>query len=461
VDTPSAALSWTCQKCGRRVPNRVESCRCGVVQAGSAPTDTERPATTQGRPVSRSLLFELILVLALAGGGFLSGIWYVRSKSGPAVSRSASTAPLLPLVGRMPAPNSPDGLESVLPPEPPRATEPPAGDSSAPERTSLPDPAPLEDLVARISPAVVAIETSTGRGSGFFVRSDTIVTNAHVAGSDSSVRIHLTSGGTLMARVDKLAADLDLAILKLPAAPDRTIVSLGVVGNVRSGEDVIAIGSSLGVLQNSVTRGIVSGVRRTGNVVLIQTDAAINPGNSGGPLLDRNGTVIGINTMSIRTAQGISFAVAVDHAKELLSGFHISTSRVTPLGSLTEALESRSPSEADATRSDSLRAYERSLSGLAKRADALDDYWQRFRHSCYSGRIAGSFDREWFSLWNPRAMLGAVAPGCDTAWDEIREHAASIRREITAAEETARQGGVFPGNRRELRQHYKLDYPDW
>ena len=76
------------------------------------------------------------------------------------------------------------------------------------------------------------------------------------------MRIHLTSGGTLTARVDKVAADLDLAILKLPAAPDRTIVTLRDVGNVRSGEDVIAIGSSLGVFQNSVTRGIVSGVRR-------------------------------------------------------------------------------------------------------------------------------------------------------------------------------------------------------
>ena len=274
------------------------------------------------------------------------------------------------------------------------------------------------------------------------------------------MRIRLASGTTLTARVDKVAADLDLAVLKLPAAPDRTTVSLGVAGNVRSGEDVIAIGSSLGVFQNSVTRGIVSGVRRTGNVVLIQTDAAINPGNSGGPLLNRSGTVIGITTMSIRTAQGISFAVAVDHAKELLSGFHISTSHVTPLGSLTETLESRSPSEEDAARSDAMRAYEHSLSGLAKRADALDDYWQRFRHSCYRGRIAGSFDHEWFSVWDPRATQGAVAPGCNTAWDEIRERAAGIRREITAAEETARQGGVFPGNRRELRQRYKLDYPD-
>ena len=327
--------------------------------------------------------------------------------------------------------------------------------------TTAPDRAPLEDLVSRVSPAVVAIETSTGRGSGFFVQPDTIVTNAHVAGSDASVRIHLASGGTLTARVDKVAADIDLAVLKLPSAPDRTTVSLGDVGHVRSGEDVLAIGSSLGVFQNSVTRGIVSGVRRTGNVVLIQTDAAINPGNSGGPLLDRNGVVIGINTMSIRSAQGISFAVAVDHARELLSGFHVSTTRVTPLGSLTETLGSRSPSEADAARADATREYEQSLARLARRADAFDQRWQSFRRQCYEGRIVGSFDREWFALWNQRAMQGAVSPGCLAPWNDLRDQVGSFRREMAAAEESARQGDVFPGHRRELRQRYKLDYPDW
>jgi len=287
------------------------------------------------------------------------------------------------------------------------------------------------------------------------------VTNAHVAGSDTSVRIHLVSGGLLTARVEKVAADLDLAVLKLPTMSTSPTVSLGGVVNVRSGEDVIAIGSSLGVFQNSVTRGIVSGIRKTGNVVLIQTDAAINPGNSGGPLLDRNGTVIGINTMSIRSAQGISFAVAIDHAKELLSGVHISTSRVTPLGSLTETLGSRMPSESDGTRSDAARAYEQTLTRLARNADSLDQRWQQLRPVCYQGRIAGSFEREWFAMWNQKALPGAVSPGCLDPWKEFSEHTAAFRRAMAAAEETAREGDVFLGRRRELRQRYKLDYPDW
>jgi hypothetical protein len=429
------------------------------VQTGPTPIEAELTTAPPARPFSRPLLVELIVVLALAGAGFAGGIWYVRSKAAaPPMSRSTSAAAsALRVAAGTPAPNAPESPDAP-PAELPNASV--SADSSTPELASLPDRAPLEDLVARVSPAVVAIETSTGRGSGFFVQPDTILTNAHVAGSDASVRIQLPSGGTLTARVDRVAADLDLAVLKLPAAPGRTTVSLGVVGDVRSGEDVIAIGSSLGVFQNSVTRGIVSGVRRTGNVVLIQTDAAINPGNSGGPLLDRNGTVIGITTMSIRTAHGISFAVAVDHARELLSGVHISTSRVTPLSSLTETLGAASPSEADAARADAMRVYEQSLAKLARRADAFDQRWQSFRRTCYEGRIVGSFDREWFGLWNPRAMQGAVSPGCLTPWNDIRDQAAGFRVELAATEESARQGGVFPGHRRELRQRYKLDYPD-
>jgi len=426
----------------------------------------ELPVAAPARPISRPLVVELILVLALAGAGFFGGIWYVRSRTTTPSARSTARALSLPVLARTASDpsTSPDpGPES--PANAAKALETSPADSPAPELAAVPDRTPtssIEDLVARVSPAVVAIETSTGRGSGFFVQPDTIVTNAHVAGSDSSVRVHLASGGTLTARVDKVASDLDLAVLKLPAAPDRTTVALGAISSVRSGEDVLAIGSSLGVFQNSVTRGIVSGVRRTGNVVLIQTDAAINPGNSGGPLLDRNGIVIGINTMSIRTAQGISFAVAIDHAKELLSGLHISTSRVTPLGSLTETLGSRMPSEADATRGDAMRAYEQGLTKLARWADSFDARWQSFRRSCYEGRIVGSFDREWFAVWNPqRAMPGAVSPGCLPSWNEIREQTASFRHEMATAEEAARQGNVFPGHRRELRQRYKLDHPDW
>src|SRR5207344_3394161 len=84
---------------------------------------------------------------------------------------------------------------------------------------------PLEDLVARVSPAVVIIETSTGRGSGVFVRPDTIITNAHVTGSELTVRVRRASGEMTTARVETVARDFDLAVVRLSSAPaDQAIV---------------------------------------------------------------------------------------------------------------------------------------------------------------------------------------------------------------------------------------------
>jgi hypothetical protein len=338
----------------------------------------------------------------------------------------------------------------------------------SPVATATPPPAPttqlsLEDLVARVSPAVVVVETSVGRGTGFFVRPDTIVTNAHVAGSDLTVRIRRAAGDTSTARVETVARDLDLAILKLSnAQPDQPTVSLGTARGIRSGEEVVAIGSALGVLQNTVTRGIVSGVRQAGAVTLIQTDAAINPGNSGGPLMDRDGKVIGINTMGVASAHGISFAVAVDHAQDLLSGQHASTTTATPALSLNQTLGSRaSGSDTDATRDQAARAYEQTITQLARRADALDNYWRRFRSSCYQGPISGTFDREWFAIFDPRAMQGVVVNGCGSAFADAQQQANNVREGVVSAEEAARRADVYPGARRDILRKYRLDYAGW
>ena len=330
---------------------------------------------------------------------------------------------------------------------------------------TAPANAPLEDLVARVAPAVVGVEATAGRGSGFFVEADTVITNAHVAGSDVTVRIHRSNGDTVPARVERVATDIDLAVLKLSTpVQNQAIVSLGSVSRVRSGEDVVAIGSPLGVFQNSVTRGIVSAVRQSGNVTLIQTDAAINPGNSGGPLMDRSGLVIGINTMGLRNSQGISFAVAVDHARELLAGQHVATTSSTPISTMNDSLTSRSqlgPSDLDRARTQAAREYDQFLGRLARRADQLDTDWRRFRQQCYEGRVTGTFDREWFAIFEPKAMQGAVSPGCGTWFNDARSEAYLIRNSVEAGDEAARKSDVYPGTRRDLRHKYRLDYAGW
>jgi hypothetical protein len=264
-----------------------------------------------------------------------------------------------------------------------------------------------------------------------------------------------------LARVESVATDIDLAVLKLSNPSDgQAVVRLGNIAEVRVGEDVVAIGSALGVFQNSVTRGIVSGLRQTGNITLIQTDAAINPGNSGGPLLDRSGMAIGINTMTMRAAQGISFAIAIDHARELLAGQHRTVDLGTPAGNLNSAMRS-SPPDVETSRQLAAHAYEQALVALAKRAENLDAYWRQFRSECYEGKIVGTFDHDWFALFETRAMQGAVAPGCGPSFSKARREADLIASEVAVAEESARHADVYPGTRRDLRDKYHLDYPGW
>jgi hypothetical protein len=321
----------------------------------------------------------------------------------------------------------------------------------------------MEDVVSRVMPAVVLVEAAGGRGSGFFVAPDTLLTNVHVVGRNSSVTIRRSSGATTAARVEMTASDVDIAVLKIsPSDAAQPILTLGSTADARIGQEVFAIGSALGLLENTLTRGIVSGVRQTGTATLVQTDAAVNPGNSGGPLIDRTGKVVGIITMGFTERQGLNFAVAVDHARAVLGGSRPSAQRTAAQGvpeirSLAPALDS----ESDQSRSEGQRAYEAALTQLARRGDALDRTWRDFRASCYEGRVVGAFDREWFAFFDQRTMKGAVSPGCAAWFSDIQREANDVRDAVIAAEESARRAGVFPGVRRDLRRRHRLDYPGW
>jgi hypothetical protein len=209
------------------------------------------------------------------------------------------------------------------------------------------------------------------------------------------------------------------------------------------------------MLQNTVTRGIVSAVRTSGNALLIQTDAAVNPGNSGGPLLDRKGNAIGITTMGFTERQGLSFAVAIDHAQALLAGR--SPSAAQPLASAGADFDMLSPaqrSDHDEARAEGQKQLEAAIAQLARAADALDDYWQQFRTSCYSGAIAGSYDREWLAVLHARGLQGAG--GCEGSFGQLKQQAAAIRDGVIAADERARRADVLPGVRRQLREKYRF-----
>lgn len=152
-----------------------------------------------------------------------------------------------------------------------------------------------------------------GTGSGVLVRADgVIVTNNHVVEGAQRITVHLRDGRSLRARVLGTDPSTDLAVIKVDAQNLPT-ARWGDSSAARAGEWVLAIGAPFG-LEASVTHGVVSAMGR-GNLGensiedYLQTDASINPGNSGGPLVNLRGEVLGINTMIVRQANNIGFAV--------------------------------------------------------------------------------------------------------------------------------------------------------
>jgi len=162
-------------------------------------------------------------------------------------------------------------------------------------------------------------------GSGVLVHEDGyIVTNAHVVQQGSEIRVVLADKREFDAELVTADLDRDLAIIKIADADPLPCAQLGTSRDLMIGETVIAIGNPFGY-SNTVSAGIVSaldrrlefdrGVTYEG---LIQTDTAINPGNSGGALVNINGEVIGINVAIRSGAEGMGFAIPVDHVRDSL-----------------------------------------------------------------------------------------------------------------------------------------------
>jgi S1-C subfamily serine protease len=189
-------------------------------------------------------------------------------------------------------------------------------------------------------------EIITGSGSGFVFSSDgLILTNAHVIDDSDSLKVTSLDGNEFKGELTGIDKDTDIAIIKI-FGTGYTPLKLGVSGDLKIGQLVIAIGNPLGY-QHSVSTGVLSAVGRTmrtpgGHLIddILQSDAPLNPGNSGGPLIDTNGEAVGINTAIIQSAQGISFSIAIDTVKEM-ARYLISDGKVVKayLGLMTNEIE--------------------------------------------------------------------------------------------------------------------------
>lgn len=195
----------------------------------------------------------------------------------------------------------------------------------------------IADVVAKVKPSVVAINTEVttfdilnrpftqeGAGSGWIIRKDGyIVTNNHVIEGAKTVTVTLDDGRTFPVDIKTIATDplADLAILRISAA-DLPAIKIGDSARLRVGDWVVAIGNSLG-RGTRATVGIVSQLGVSLQVDqgqtlynLLETSAAINPGNSGGPLVNMAGEVVGITSAKIASigVEATGYAISSQEA---------------------------------------------------------------------------------------------------------------------------------------------------
>ncbi len=281
------------------------------------------PAGPRGpkRRPSTGALVSGAVALALISGG-LGGV------VGASVQTEAQSAPVGRHPGRVP------GLTAAA---------------------NLPDGS-IEKVAAIVVPSVVMLETDLGRqseeGSGIILSPDgLILTNNHVISAAAKgekgengappappkTTVTFADGRTGSFTVVGTDPSSDIAVVRVQGVSGLKPITLGSSADLRVGQQVVAVGSPLG-LEGTVTSGIVSSLNRpvstsgesgNQNTVLdaIQTDAAINPGNSGGALVDMEGRLVGINsaiaTMGGESADaqsgsiGLGFAIPVDQAKRI------------------------------------------------------------------------------------------------------------------------------------------------
>jgi putative serine protease PepD len=176
----------------------------------------------------------------------------------------------------------------------------------------------LAEVAAKVGASVLTVESSSGLGSAFVIRSDgrssTLVTNLHVVADDwgnGTKNVVVWDGDTRYpATIQRVSQIQDLALLQIGGAFEPLKVARD---RVAPGVDVAAIGSPLG-LETSISTGVVSGYRPEVGIEVLQFSAAISPGNSGGAVINDKGAVVGIAVGKLTGVgvEGLSFAIPAD-----------------------------------------------------------------------------------------------------------------------------------------------------
>jgi hypothetical protein len=184
----------------------------------------------------------------------------------------------------------------------------------------------VKEIVERSKPAIVRIEAKVGTGvqvgTGFAVDpAGIIATNLHVVAGSDEIRITLLDGHAFdVLRVVGLDPDRDLALLSIDVGAPMPSLTLGDSDLVAAGDPVIAIGNPLGMLDYTVSDGLISSIRvASAQLTLLQTSAPISQGSSGGPLFNPFGEVIGVATAIFTEGQNLNLAVPSNYVATMLS----------------------------------------------------------------------------------------------------------------------------------------------
>jgi S1-C subfamily serine protease len=197
-----------------------------------------------------------------------------------------------------------------------------------------------ENAIAKIEPSVVELDVTVAQGeqigSGVIIdNKGDIVTNNHVVNGAQSIKVILNNGNSETGQLVGTVANNDLAIVRIQPFNNMKVATIGDSSKLTVGQQVMAVGNPLGITETA-TNGIVSALNRSvtesdgnsGGPTIsnaIQTDAPINPGNSGGALIDLNGDLVGIptltavNTESNTPANGVGFAIPSSTVKDAIN----------------------------------------------------------------------------------------------------------------------------------------------
>ncbi len=267
----------------------------------------------------------------------------------------------------------------------------------------------LPELVKRIKPSSVAIETfdakgnALSRGSGFFIAPDRIVTNRHVIEKSSRVEVHLMDGKKFVVKgVLAVDGEGDLALLQVDV-PRAFAIPLPIVRTVpQEGESIVVVGNPFG-LEGSVSNGIVSAVREiSGYGKIIQITAPISPGSSGSPVVNMYGQVIGIATLQAAEGQSLNFAVPSERI------FQLKVNDLQTFSSLTADTQKNKRSSAE-------RFYSQGVAQLSR-----DDYGRALQSFERATELDANYAEAWYQAGFCYGVLGRHSEALKASRQAIR-----------------------------------------